>query len=113
MLNMKDIDRQIQLEADAVHDGAARYLRSREYQHATNSKPGSDLVENSLNPLAAGILQEQLALKTSDRQKLPKYGTCLLSIAAEKLALITVGTLLNAITRSEFADGVAPGVTAV
>jgi hypothetical protein len=37
----------------------------------------------------------------------------LLSIAHEKLALITLGTLFNAISRSEFDDGLAAGATAV
>ena len=110
---MKDIDRQVKLEIDAIHDGVVRYSQSREYQLATDSKPVRDLVGNSLKPLADAVLREQLALKTSQRQKLPKYGTPLLSITHEKLALITLGTLLNAISRSEFDDGLAPGATAV
>src|SRR5262249_19210781 len=36
----------------------------------------------------------------------------LLSLTHEKLALITIGTLLNVITRSEFNDGLEPGGTA-
>src|ERR1041385_4349753 len=107
---MNDIERQLKLEADAVHDGAVRYSQSREYQLATGSKPVRDLVGNSMKPLADAILREQLALK--ERQKLPKYGVPLLSINHEKLALITIGTLLNVITMSEFSDGIAPGVTA-
>ena len=110
---MKDTDRQVKLEIDAIHDGIIRYSQSREYQNATDSKPVRDLVGNSLKPLADAILREQHALKTSQRQKLPKYGTPLLSITHEKLALITLGTLLNAITRSEFDLGLAPGATAV
>jgi hypothetical protein len=86
-LPIKDIDRQVKLEIDAIHDGVIRYSQSREYQHATDSKPIRDLVGNSLKPLADAILAEQLALKTSQRQKLPKYGTPLLSITHEKLAL--------------------------
>jgi DNA-directed RNA polymerase len=112
-LPIKDIDRQVKLEIDAIHDGVIRYSQSREYQHATDSKPIRDLVGNSLKPLADAILREQLDLKTSQRQKLPKYGTPLLSITHEKLALITLGSLLNAISRSEFDEGLAPGVTAV
>jgi DNA-directed RNA polymerase len=110
---VKDIERQLELEADAVHDGVVRYFRNREYQFATDTKPVRDLVGNSLRSFAEAILAEQLALKTSERHKLPKYGTPLLSITHEKLALITLGTLLNAITRSEFEEGRAPGVTAV
>lgn len=113
MLNQKHIDRQVKLEADAIHDGIIRYFRSHEYQLATDSRPGRDLLGNSLKPLAEAILAEQIALKTSQRQKLPKYGTPLLSITHEKLALITLGTLLKAISRSEFDEGLAPGATAV
>ena len=95
----------MKLEADAVHDGLLRYAQSREYQLATDSKPVRDLLGDALKPLADAILAQQLELKTSQRQKLPKYGVPLLSISHEKLALITLGTLLNAITRSEFTEG--------
>src|SRR5215469_2340823 len=111
---MNDIERQLKLEADAVHDGFGRYSQNREYALATGSKPGRDLVANSLNPLAEAILAEQNDLKSSaERQKLPKYGLPLLSIHHEKLALITIGTLLNRISVSEFQDGLSPAVTAV
>src|SRR6266478_121489 len=110
---MSNIERQMKLQADAVQDGIARYYESRNYQSATPSKPVNDLVTKSLEPLADAILSEQLALKTAQRRKLPKYGTPLLSITHEKLALITLGTMFNAITRSEFDDGSPPGATAI
>jgi DNA-directed RNA polymerase len=110
---MKDLDRQAKLEADAIHDGIVRYSQSREYQLATDSRPVRDLIGNSLKSLADAILQEQVALKTSERPKLPKYGTPLLAINHEKLALITLGTLLNAISRSEFDEGLEPRITSV
>src|SRR5205823_1184507 len=68
---------------------------------------------DSLKPLAEAILAAQLALKSPELKRLPNYGTPFLSIGCEKLALITLGTLLNAISRSEFEDGVASGATAV
>ena len=108
---MTEIERQTKFEADAVQDGFLRYCRSREYCEATDSRPVRDLVADSLTPLADAILQEQLALKSPGRRRLPRYATPLLSIGHEKLALITLGTLLNTITRSEFDDGVAPAVT--
>ena len=110
---MTDIERQRKLEADAIHDGLLRYAQSREYRLATDSKAGRDLLRRSLKPLADAILAEQLELKTAQRQKLPKYGVPLLSIHHEKLALITLGTLLNAIARSEYAEGLAPNATSV
>src|SRR5437016_7090160 len=99
---MIDISRQIKLELDAVHDGSVRHSQSREYRLTTDSKPGRDLVSDAVEPLAKAILAEQLALKSPERQKLPRYGVPLLSLTHEKLALITIGTLLNAICRSEF-----------
>src|SRR5215510_10043977 len=110
---MTEIERQTKFEADAVQDGILRYCRSREYSVATDSKPVRDLVADSLTPLADVILQEQLALKSPGRRRLPRYATPLLSISHEKLALITLGTLLNTISRSEFDDGVSPAVTSV
>ena len=64
---MKDIDRQMKLEADAVHDGLLRYAQSYEYQLATDSKPVRDLLGHCLKPLANAIRAEQLELKTSQR----------------------------------------------
>lgn len=110
---VNDIERQMKLEADAVHDGLLRYAQSYEYQLATDSKPVRDLLGHCLKPLAEAIRAEQLELKTSQRQKLPKYGIPLLSINPETLALITLGMLFNSITRSEFNEATAPGVTSV
>src|SRR6185295_2730372 len=87
--------------------------QSREYAVATDSKPVRNVVAKSLKPLAEAILLEQLALKAPGSQKLPRYGTPLLSIHHEKLALITLGTLLNTISESEFREGTAPAVTAI
>jgi DNA-directed RNA polymerase len=110
---LDDLERQFKLEADAIHDGVLRYTQSREYQLATDSRPVRDLMGNSLASLANAILAEQTELKTSERPMLPKYGTALLSIHHEKLALITLGTLLNAISSSEFEDGRAPRITPI
>jgi DNA-directed RNA polymerase len=103
----------MKLEADAIRDGLLRYAQSCEYQLATDSKPIRELLYHSLKPLGDAILAEQIELKTAQRQKLPKYGVPLLSIGHEELALITLGTLFNAITRSECSEGSAPGCTSV
>ena len=110
---MNEIERQIKFEADALQDGILRYCQTRDYALATDSKPVRDLVADALKPLAQAILQEQLALKTPGSQKLPRYGIPLLSISHEKLGLITLGTLLNTISQSEFENGVAPAATSV
>ena len=108
---MNDIDRQKKLETDAVRDGILRYCHSREYAQTTDSKPVRNLVAAALKPLAEAILAEQLALKSSGHRRLPRYATPLLSINHEVLALITLCTLLNIISQSEFGDGVAPTLT--
>ena len=76
---MTETERQTKLEADALEDGILRYCRSREYAQAADSKPVRNL-------LADAILAEQLGLKAPGSQKLPRYGTPLLSINYEKLA---------------------------
>ena len=107
---MREIDRQKKLETDSLQDGILRYCQSREYAKATDSKPVRNLVTALLKPLAQAILQAQLALKAPGSQKLPRFGTALLSINHEKLALITLGVLFNSISQSEFEDGMAPTV---
>ena len=62
-LSVKDIHRQVKLEADAIHDGILRYSQSREYQLATDSKPVGDLVANALKPLADAILSRTTRLE--------------------------------------------------
>src|SRR2546425_9510147 len=108
-----DIERQKKLEADAVRDGLLRYAKSYASHLATDSKPVRDLLAQCLNPLADVIRAEQLKLKTSQGQKLEKYVIPLASVHAEPVALITLGIMFNAISRSEFNEGTAPGVTSV
>jgi DNA-directed RNA polymerase len=110
---MTEIERQKKREVDAVQDGILRYCRNREYAVATDSKPVRNLMAEALKPLADAILQEQVALKSPGRRRLPRYATALLSIHHEKEALITLGMLLNSISRSELGIGLAPAVTAV
>ena len=110
---MNDIERQIQIEADAIHDGIARHAQSGEYELASDARPVRDLMVGCLKPVADAILAEQVFLKNVQSQKLPKYATPLLSLHHEAPALITLGTLFNAISRSEYEDGLAPAVTAI
>src|SRR5881409_648766 len=110
---MTEIERQTRLETDSVRDGILRYCQSREYAQATDSKPVRNLVADCLKPLADAILAEQLALNSSGHRRLPRYATPLLSISPDKLALITLGTLFNSISQSEFDDGVAPALTSI
>jgi Autographiviridae RNA polymerase len=110
---MNDIERQIKIEADAIHDAKLHYAKSRKFQSATDSRPVRDLMMECLNTLSDAILAEQVFLKSVQSQKLPKYATALLSVGHEQQTLITLGTLFNAISRSEYEDGLAPAVTTV
>src|SRR5437870_1481617 len=110
---MTEIERQRKFETDALQEGILRYCQSREYAVASDSKPVRNVVAESLPPLAQAILQEQLALKAPGSQRLPRYGIPLSSVNHEKLALITLGTLFNSISQSEFDDGMPPAVTSV
>ena len=109
----QDLERQKKIEADAVQNGIARLIQTLAYRNATDSKPVRDLMAIAWESLVEAILKEQLALKSSERQKLPKYGAALLCLTAEKLALITLGILLNVISRSERDDDSPPSVTSV
>ena len=109
---MTEIERQKKREVDAVQDGILRYCRNREYAEPTDSKPVRNLIGQVLKLLADAILQEQVALKSPGRRRLPRYATALLSLSHEKLALITLGTLLNIISRFELDKGLAPALTA-
>jgi DNA-directed RNA polymerase len=110
---MKDIERQIRLETDAVREGNLRHAKNREYHLATDLKPARDLVGNCLDSLSGAILDVQMRLKTSEERKLPSWGTAFLSLSPEQHALITLATLLNSICTSESEDGVAPPRTPV
>src|SRR5437667_6486058 len=78
-----------------------------QYHMATDSKPVRDVLGHCLRPLADVIRAEQLKLKTSQGQKLEKYVIPLASVHAEPAALITLGIMFNAISRSEFKEGAA------
>src|SRR5580658_7135008 len=110
---MKNIERQIQLEADAVEKGVEKFFKGRRFQLATDFKPTRDLVANSLEPLAERILGEQSVIRYSQSGKPPKYYIPMLSLPGDKLALITVGTILNSISKAEVEDGMGAPVTAL
>jgi hypothetical protein len=52
-LGMKDIERQIRLETDAVREGTFRHAKNREYQLATDLRPIRDLAGNCMDSLSA------------------------------------------------------------
>ena len=110
---MTDIERQIQIEADAVHEGVLKYFQGQKYRQAADSRAGSDLIANSLWPLALKIERVQIGLAIAEDKKLPQYGLAILAVRHEPAALITLGVMLNTISRSEFEDGLPPSVTSV
>ncbi len=109
---MDKIERQREIESNSVRDGCVRWCQNTEYQQATDTKPYRNLIEISLRSLADAIRAEQDILKTS-KAKLPAWGLPLLSLGAEEMALITIGTLFNMIARSEFETCLPPLITPV
>ena len=111
-LHMNNMERQRQIESDSVRDGCIRWAQKTEYQQATDTKPYRNLIGISWRSLADAIRAEQDILKTS-KKTLPAWGLPLLSIGHEQMALITLGTLFNMITRSEFETCLQPRITPV
>ena len=92
---MNKIERQMQLEADAVTEGVARYYRRTE-QDLVHSRPITDLLKRTIEPLADAIRSRQVTMLNTPR-RLPKAALPLLSLSPEKLAFITLQTLFNLI----------------
>ena len=109
---MNLIERQRQIESDSIRDGCLRWCKETEYQQATDTKPYRNLIGIAWRSVADAIGAEQGSLKTQ-KTKLPAWGLPLLSIGHEQLALITLGTLFNMISRSEFETCLPPGITQV
>ena len=109
-MDKRELQRQI--ESDSVRDGCVRWCQDTEYQEATDTKPYRNLLGIVLRALADAIRAEQDILKTS-KKTLPAWGLALLSLGAEEMALITIGTLFNMIARSEFETCLAPPITSV
>src|SRR5712692_4589518 len=112
-MSNSDMERQRQIESDSVRDGCVRWCQNTDYLEATDTKPYRNLIGISLRSIAEAIRAEQEILKTSKKTKLPAWGLPLLSLGHEQLALITLGTLLNMIARSEFETLLAPRMTPV
>src|SRR6516225_3499250 len=110
--DMDNIERQREIESNSVRDGCVRWCQNIEYQQATDTRPYRNLIGISLRSLADAIRAEQDTLKTS-KAKLPAWALPLLSLGAEEMALITIGTLFNMIARSEFETCLPPPITAV
>jgi DNA-directed RNA polymerase, mitochondrial len=111
-LHMDKMERQRQIESDSVRDGCWKWCRDTKHQEATDTNPYRNLIGISLISLSDATHAEQDILKTS-KTKLPAYGLPLLSLGHEQLALITLGTLLNMIARSEFETCLPPRITPV
>src|ERR1051326_3021324 len=109
---MDKIERQRQIESDSGRDGCVRWCQNTEYREAADTTPYRNLIGISFRSLADAIRAEQDILKTS-KTKLPAYGLPLLSLGHEQMALITIGTLFNMISRSEFETCLPPGITSV
>ncbi len=107
------MERQRQIESDSVRDRCVRWCQNTEFQQAADTKPYRNLIGISWRSLADAIRAAQDSLKTSKKAKLPAWGLPLLSLGHEQMALITLGTLFNMITRSEFDTCLPPRITPV
>lgn len=110
---MNNIERQVKREADSFHDGVLRFNESRPYHLASDTPAVRDFLGTVVPPFAARILEEQTALKTPQAGKLPNHAMALISIDHERIALITLSMLFNAISSSEFKTGQRPPTTGV
>jgi DNA-directed RNA polymerase len=106
------LERQRQIESDSVRDGCIKWAQYADFVDATDTKLYQHLIAISWKSLADAIRAEQDRL-TSEKTKLPPYGLALLSIGCEPMALITLGTLFNMITESEFETCLPPRITPV
>jgi hypothetical protein len=107
--HMDKAERQREIESNSVRDGCVRWAQNTEYQQATDTKPYRSLIGISLRSLADAIRAEQDILKTS-KAKLPAWALSVLSLGAEEMVLITIGTLFNMIARSEFETCLPPEI---
>ncbi|HLH30166.1 MAG TPA: DNA-directed RNA polymerase, partial [Terriglobia bacterium] len=109
---MSKMERQRQIEQDSVRDGCVRWAQNADRVEATDTKAYRVLMGIVLRSLADAIRAEQESLKAS-KKMLPAWGLALLSLGADQLALITIGTLFNMIARSEFDTCLPPRITPV
>jgi DNA-directed RNA polymerase len=109
---MSKMERQRQIESDSVRDGCVRWAQSIDYQQATDTTPYQKLLAMVWRSLADAVRAEQERLKTV-KTKLPPYALPLLSVGHEQQALITIGTLFNMITQSEYETCLPPRITPV
>ncbi len=96
---------QLQLEADAVEQGLARYRSEQGKRSSENTKLGLDFIRSLIAPLAEAIKTEQQTITSGkSKSKLPKYAVPLVSLDAEKLALITLRSMFSVIVFSQSAE---------
>jgi hypothetical protein len=97
---MNDIERQRKLETDAIQDGVARYAESFKYHLATGAKPVNDLLAIALRWVSVPMGHKQVIYSRAS-EKLPPYVIPMMCLSGEKMALIALGAMFNAISRSE------------
>ena len=89
---MNIIERQKQLEADSVIEGLTRY-HEQIHRALPRSQQDTEVLQRVIGPLAESIRREQEHVVLA-RTKMPKYAIPLLSLDADRLALITLQSIL-------------------
>jgi len=96
-MEQSDLERESELERKGIEKGIERYRKLKEKAKASELEPGERLMVDLIDPLTEAIEKEQETLHSakSDRGRPKKYSD-LMSLPADKLALITVRQALNA-----------------
>lgn len=84
--------RQRDLEINGVFNGISRAKKAREQVSVANRGPGGSLILRYLDPLSEAIEREQERVVRGAREK---YGAGLVALDAEKLAFVTLKTIIR------------------
>ncbi len=86
--------RQLEIETDAIADGIKRIRNTRKQVPVAKSSTGQAVLRITFDPIVKAIQTAQEAVKRGRRWA---WGMALLAIDAEKLALITLDAIINAV----------------
>jgi len=89
-------ERQRKLEEDALEDGRIEYRDAVASLRPGQSNWGIEFLRSALGSLAAAVAQQQIQIGHG-KGKLPAFAIPLVSLDPEKLALLTLGTMLDKI----------------
>ena len=92
--------REIELETGSIEEGVRHFKRVIRSRSAAQTKPGLAFLRQNIKALVDATQDEQHAI-CGGKSKLHKHSILLLSLSPEKLAFITLQTILNMLTWEE------------